>query len=49
MIDQPHQLGPIVQGAAGGVAEEPQATCGGQRVVLQAKLLLTRRNPRIAQ
>lgn len=49
VIEQPGELDAVIERAAGGVAEDPHAPCSGQRVVLQRELLLTGRNPRIAE
>jgi hypothetical protein len=49
VVKQPRELGPLVQRATRGVAEDPQTASGGQRVVLQAELLLARRDPCVAQ
>lgn len=49
VLKQPRQLGPLVQRAARGIAEDPPTARGAQRVVLQAELLLARRDPRVPE
>jgi hypothetical protein len=49
VVEQPRELGPLVQRAARGVAEDPQTARGAQGVVLKAEFLLVRRDPRVAE
>jgi hypothetical protein len=41
VIEHPRQLEPLVERAAGRVAEDPRASRRRQRVVLERELLLT--------